>query len=221
VRLLSQVLLNLFSISHPTRRCQSCRRLSPLRCCRRRALPQENSVPQWGAESSLAGQWLPATGGDWALVARTGSGQMRMCGYIFAAARLWRGRLLTTGHLSPRHPVVVGAGGVSWGSRRRGGRKRGRAPGGAMPSACGFSACFQQVICRNVHCEMLSSMAPIALSHGDGAPGAGVEDCITIAHRLWRAELRIRSSCRQTRRRASPTPLFRVDGGGLSVGWIS
>jgi hypothetical protein len=31
---------------------------------------------------------------------RTGSGQMRMCGDIFAAARLWRGRLLTTGHLS-------------------------------------------------------------------------------------------------------------------------
>ncbi len=30
-------------------------------------------------------------------------------------------------------------------------------------------------------------MAPIALSHGDGAPGAGVEDCITSAHRFWQA----------------------------------
>jgi hypothetical protein len=34
--------------------------------------------------------------------------------------------LLTTGHLSSRHPLVVGAGDVSWGSRPRGGRKRGR-----------------------------------------------------------------------------------------------
>ena len=29
---------------------------------------------------------------------------------IFAAERLWRGRLLTTGHLSCRHPIVVCAG---------------------------------------------------------------------------------------------------------------
>jgi hypothetical protein len=100
----------------------------------------ENSVPQWGAESSLAGQWLPAAGGDGAWAVRTGSGPLRMCGDIFAAARLWRGRLLTTGHLSSRHPVVVGAGDVAWGSRRRGGRKRGLAPGAVMPSACGFSA---------------------------------------------------------------------------------
>jgi len=55
---------------------------------------------------SLAGQWLPATGGDGVWAVRTGSGSMRMCGDIFAAARLWRGRLLTTGHLSSRHPVV-------------------------------------------------------------------------------------------------------------------
>jgi len=32
-------------------------------------------------------------------------------------------------------------------------------------------------------------MAPNALSHGDGAPGAGAEDCITSARRLWRVEL--------------------------------
>jgi hypothetical protein len=54
------------------------------------------------------------------------------------------------------------------GSLRRGRRKRGRAPGAGLPSACGVSVF--QVICRNVHCEMMSSMAPIALSHGDGAP---------------------------------------------------
>ncbi len=39
---------------------------------------------------------------------------MRMRGDIFAAALLWRGSLLTTGHLSSRHPVVVGAGDVAW-----------------------------------------------------------------------------------------------------------
>jgi hypothetical protein len=100
---------------------------------------RKNFVPQWGAESSFAGQWLPAAVGDGTWAVRTGSGPMRMCADIFAAARLWRGRLLTTGHLSPRHPVVVGAGDVSWGSRRRGGRKRGRAPGAALLSACGFS----------------------------------------------------------------------------------
>jgi hypothetical protein len=71
---------------------------------------------------------------------RTGSGPMPMCCDIFAAARLWRGRLLTTGHLSSSHPVVVGAGDVAWGSQRWGVRKRGRAQGAALPSACGFSA---------------------------------------------------------------------------------
>ena len=60
-----------------------------------------------GAESAPAGQRLPAAGGDRAWAARTGSGPMWMCGDIFAAARLWRGRLLTTGRLSCRHPVVV------------------------------------------------------------------------------------------------------------------
>jgi hypothetical protein len=108
---------------------------SPLRPCH-----LKNSVPQWGAESSLAWQWLPAAGGDGAWTVRTGSWPMRMCGDIFAAVQLWRGRLLTTGHLSSRHPVVVGAGNVSWGSLRQGGRKRGRAPGAVLPSACEFSA---------------------------------------------------------------------------------
>ena len=60
-----------------------------------------------GAESAPAGHRLPTAGGDWAWAARTGSGPMWMCGDIFAAARLWRGRLLTTGRLSCRHPVVV------------------------------------------------------------------------------------------------------------------
>jgi hypothetical protein len=48
---------------------------------------------------------------------------------------------------------------------------------------------------------MLSSMAPSALSHGDGAPGAGAEDCITRARRLWRAELGSRPRRRRARRR--------------------
>ena len=67
-------------------------------------------ITQCGSESAPAGQRLPAAGGDRAWAARTGSGPMRMCGDIFAAARLWRGRLLTTGRLSCRHPVVVCAG---------------------------------------------------------------------------------------------------------------
>jgi hypothetical protein len=71
-----------------------------------------------------------------------------------------------------------------------------------------------------MHCEMLSSMAPIALSHGDGgAPGAGVQDCITSARRFWRAELGSRSRCRPTRRRASPAPLFRARRWWV-VGWV-
>ena len=66
------------------------------------------SVPhKCGAESAPAGQRLPAAGRDLAWAARTGSGPMWMCGDIFAAARRWRGRLLTTGRLSCRHPVVV------------------------------------------------------------------------------------------------------------------
>jgi hypothetical protein len=91
----------------------------------------------------VAGQWLPATVGDWAWEAKTGSGQMQMRVDIFAAEQLWRGRLLTTGHLSSCHPVVVGAGDVAWSlwrSRWRDGRWRGRAPGVALPSVCGFSA---------------------------------------------------------------------------------
>jgi hypothetical protein len=36
---------------------------------------------------------------------------------------------------------------------------------------------------------MLSSKAPIALSHWDGAPGAGAEDCMKSARRIWRVEL--------------------------------
>jgi hypothetical protein len=46
---------------------------------------------------------------------------------------------------------------VAGGSRWRDGRWRGRAPGAALPSACGFPAV--SIICRNGHCEMLSSGA--------------------------------------------------------------
>ena len=52
-------------------------------------------------------QWLSVAVWDRAWAARTVSGQMWMCGDIFAAARLWRGRLLTTGRLSCRHLIVV------------------------------------------------------------------------------------------------------------------
>jgi hypothetical protein len=32
-------------------------------------------------------------------------------------------------------------------------------------------------------------MAPRSLSHGDGAPGAGAEDCITSINGFWRVTL--------------------------------
>jgi hypothetical protein len=60
-------------------------------------------------------------------------------------------------------------------------------------------------------------MAPIVLSHGDGAPGDGAEDCITRARRLWRAELGSRPRRRPTRRRASPAPLF-INVAGCRLG---
>ena len=44
------------------------------------------------------------------LIAAAHSGLMRMCCDIFAAARMCRGRLLTTGRLSCQHPIVVCAG---------------------------------------------------------------------------------------------------------------
>jgi len=47
---------------------------------------------------------------DRARAARTGSGPTLMYCDIFAAAWLWRGRLLRTGRLYSRHPVVVCAG---------------------------------------------------------------------------------------------------------------
>ena len=64
-------------------------------------------------------------------------------------------------------------------------------------------------------------MAPIALPHGDGAPGDGAEDYITSARRFWRVELGSLPRRRPTRRRVFPAPLFCADGGGLSIGWIS
>jgi hypothetical protein len=62
-------------------------------------------------------------------------------------------------------------------------------------------------------------MAPSSLSHGDGAPGAGAEDCITSIRRFWRTELGSSPRCRPTRRHVFPSQLFCIDGGGLSVGW--
>jgi hypothetical protein len=43
-----------------------------------------------------------------------------------------------TGHLSSRHPVVVGAGDVSWGYLQLVWRRRGRDPGDTLQTVCGF-----------------------------------------------------------------------------------
>ncbi len=71
--------------------------------------------------------------------ARTGSWLMWTCGDIFAAVRLWRGCLLTTGRLSCRHPIVVCAG-RDWKVVVAGRSVTWRAPGEALPSECWFSA---------------------------------------------------------------------------------
>ena len=71
---------------------------------------------------------------------------------------------------------------------------------------------------RNGHCEMLSFMAPISLTRGDGALGAGAEDCITSARRLWRTDLVSRPRRRPTRRRASPAPLSAPTVAGCQLG---
>jgi hypothetical protein len=84
--------------------------------------------PKWGAEPSLAGQWLPAAGGDGTWAARTGSGLVLMRGEPLCCIARWRGRLLSTGHPAFLHPVIVG-GGLGVGVRWRGGRRRGRVPG--------------------------------------------------------------------------------------------
>ena len=51
---------------------------------------------------------------------------------------------------------------------------------------CHLRAGFQQ--CKSF-VEMCTVRCCPPLSHGDGAPGDGSEDCITRARRLWRAEL--------------------------------
>ena len=51
----------------------------------------------------------------------------------------------------------------------------------------------------------------------DCAPGAGAEDCITRARRLWRAQLVGRPRRRPTRRRAFPAPFSAETGTGWSV----
>ena len=97
-----------------------------------------NSVPQLGAESAPTGRWLPAIGGDRAWAARTGSGPMRICGDIFPPASLWRGRLLTTGRLSCRHPIVC----RTWREGRGGGAVD--SVGVLRAQRCHLRAGFQQ-----------------------------------------------------------------------------
>jgi hypothetical protein len=64
-----------------------------------------------------------------------------------------------------------------------------------------------------------SMPAPRALSNVDGALGAGTRTSSPAHAGPWRAELGSRPRRRPPR--ASPAPLFYVDGGGLSAGLIS
>jgi hypothetical protein len=88
----------------------------------------------------------------------------------------------------------------------------------------------------SVMCTMRCCPLPSAVSHEDGAPGAGAEDCITSARRFWRVELGSRPRRRPTRRRVFPerererererdlywrnsgeSPLASVAAGGLAM----
>ena len=104
---------------------------------------------------------------------------------------------------------------VAGGSRWRDGRWRGRAPGAALPSACGFPAV--SIICRNGHCEMLSSVAQRTVPCGL-CPGCW---CGGLHHQrtqsVWLRSLASRPRRRPTRRRASPAPLSAQTVAGWSV----
>jgi hypothetical protein len=84
---------------------------------------------------------------------------------------------------------------------------------------CHVRASFQQcksfVEMGTVRC---CPLYPSELSHGDCVPGAGAEDCITSARRLWRAPLVSRPRRRPTRRRASPAQLSAQTVSGCWLG---
>jgi len=79
--------------------------LNPLFDCSKRPVRPCQVPARSGQPLSGRSGFSPAFGTEF-----LGSGPMWMCGDIFAAARRWRGRWLTTGRLSCRHPVVVCAG---------------------------------------------------------------------------------------------------------------
>jgi hypothetical protein len=97
----------------------------------------ENSVTQWGAETSLAWQWLPAAGGDGAWAARTGSGPMLMRGDIFAASHGGGAGPVTDDRASAFPAFLLWlAGGVSWEVAVAGRAAAGAGPGrGPLPAA--------------------------------------------------------------------------------------
>ena len=88
--------------------------------------PAQNSVPNAGLNQLLPDCGCPlqlgpgmgcqdglrADNDDCPFIVLTETKPIRMCCDIFAAARLWRGCLLTTGHLSCCLPIVVCAGRV-------------------------------------------------------------------------------------------------------------
>ena len=140
---------------------------------------------------------------------------MLMCGDILAAARLWRGRLLTTGRLSCRHPIIVCA--------RRVGRV---AVAGLSTWACsgrGAAICVRvfssvsHLSLRNGHCEMLSSVAqrtvPCGLCPGCWCGGLHHQRTTSRAPLVSRPRPSDSSSCLSR-------PALRADGVGLLVGLI-
>ncbi len=126
-------------LSHPTRiPCESCvHKLASLKIRDMCGWLRTLNISPWYSDETWFLMFYPRLPGQWNYIL---CGYGSMCSDIFAAARLWRGCLLTTGHLSSRHHVVMGPGDVSWGSLCRDGWKRGRAVDTVLPSVYGFSA---------------------------------------------------------------------------------
>ena len=148
----------------------------------------------------------------------TGSGPMLMCGDIFVAATLWRGRLLTTGHLSSSHPVVVGAGDVLWGSLRRGGRNVAVLQVMLCHLREGFHQFKSFVEMQTVRCCPLWHPAYCPMGT---VPRVLVWRTVSPAHAHFVGLSSGTPSCRPTRHSVFSVQLFCVNVGGLTVGWIS
>jgi hypothetical protein len=102
--------------------------------------------------------------------------------------------------------------------RRRGGRRRGRGPGGARRRPCGAARRSFAGAGRLPRAGAQLAVDCVLLMGGVTGAGAGLR---RMPRGRWRPAIGGRPHRRPPRRRASPTPFFLADCGGLSVGWVS